>query len=164
MVTNAQRIQANNAELREAIELAEKLPEAGTAGGEDVTAETDAYTEKLTALETAITALETELEGKAAGGGVSVETYTGTISSDFREGVVVYYTDDTFTLRSELVPVVDFMSSNEPLSITVAANTVVYICHEQYVVSVGGDGVTVLAGIDKVGALPISNNFRLNVL
>ena len=49
---------------------------------EDVTAETNAYTTKLTSLETAISALETELEGKASGGGsggASVETYTGQI-------------------------------------------------------------------------------------
>lgn len=79
MVTNAQRIQANNAELREAIELAESLPDAGTAGGEDVTAETNEYTEKLATLETAITALETELEGKASGGGSGDEVATCTI-------------------------------------------------------------------------------------
>jgi hypothetical protein len=36
--------------------------------GEDVTAETNAYTEKITQLTTAVTALETELAGKASGG------------------------------------------------------------------------------------------------
>lgn len=36
--------------------------------GEEVTAETNEYTSKLASLETAITALETELEGKASGG------------------------------------------------------------------------------------------------
>ena len=50
------------------------------AGGsnEDVTAETDAYTVKISQLETAVTALETELAGKASGGsgGGSVETCT----------------------------------------------------------------------------------------
>lgn len=45
---------------------------------EDVGAETSAYTAKLATLETAITALETELQGKAGGGsgGASVETCT----------------------------------------------------------------------------------------
>lgn len=45
---------------------------------EDVGTETNAYTAKLATLETAITALETELEGKASGGsgGASVETCT----------------------------------------------------------------------------------------
>lgn len=57
--------------------------------GEDVTDETNAYTSKLATLETAITALETELQGKASGGsgggGESVETCTVSIS--FNEGV-----------------------------------------------------------------------------
>jgi hypothetical protein len=51
--------------------------------GEDVTSETNAYTSKLVTLETAIIALETELQGKASGGGSgggSVETCTVTIS------------------------------------------------------------------------------------
>lgn len=51
--------------------------------GEDVTSETNAYTTKLATLETAITALETELQGKASGGsgsGGSVETCTITIN------------------------------------------------------------------------------------
>lgn len=80
-MTNTERIQANNAALRECIETAENLPDAGS-GGEDVTAETAAYTEKMQELETAITALETELEGKAAGsGGVNVETCTVTVKN-----------------------------------------------------------------------------------
>jgi hypothetical protein len=50
--------------------------------GEDVTSETSAYTSKLTTLETAITALEAELQGKASGGGGStnIETCTVTIT------------------------------------------------------------------------------------
>lgn len=47
--------------------------------GEDVTTETSAYTTKLATLETAIAALESELEGKASGGssnGVEVEVIT----------------------------------------------------------------------------------------
>lgn len=35
-MTNTERIQANNAELREAIEMAEKLPDAGEGGTEDL--------------------------------------------------------------------------------------------------------------------------------
>jgi hypothetical protein len=34
-MTNTERIQANNAELREAIEMAERLPNAGDSGGEE---------------------------------------------------------------------------------------------------------------------------------
>lgn len=54
--------------------------------GEDVTTETNAYTTKLATLETAITALETELQGKAgggSGGGGSIETCTVTISFQY---------------------------------------------------------------------------------
>jgi hypothetical protein len=40
----------------------------GGGEGEDVTEETEVYTEKLTILENAITALENELEGKASAG------------------------------------------------------------------------------------------------
>ena len=50
--------------------------------GEDVTSETNAYTNKLATLETAITQLETELQGKASGGGSgggNIETCTVTI-------------------------------------------------------------------------------------
>jgi hypothetical protein len=53
--------------------------------GEDVTTETNAYTTKLATLETAITALETELQGKASGGssdGGSIETCSVTVSCE----------------------------------------------------------------------------------
>lgn len=55
------------------------LQNKSAATGEDVTSETNAYTTKLATLETAITALETELQGKASGGssnGVEVEVIT----------------------------------------------------------------------------------------
>lgn len=48
--------------------------------GEDVTAETSAYTIKLASLETAISALESELEGKASGGASNEEKCTLTFS------------------------------------------------------------------------------------
>jgi hypothetical protein len=50
--------------------------ESTGGSGEDVTEETSAYTEKLATLETAIAALETELEGKASGGSGEVATCT----------------------------------------------------------------------------------------
>lgn len=57
------------------------LENKATPSGEDVTSETNAYTNKLATLETAITALETELQGKASGGsgGGNIETCTVTI-------------------------------------------------------------------------------------
>lgn len=48
--------------------------ESTGGSGEDVTDEVNAYAEKLVTLETAITALEQELEGKASGGGVATCT------------------------------------------------------------------------------------------
>ena len=56
---------------------------------EDVATETSAYTTKLASLETAIAALETELEGKASGGGSSggsVDTCTVTFDNESISG------------------------------------------------------------------------------
>lgn len=60
------------------------LQNKATATGEDVTSEINAYTTKLATLETAITQLETELQGKASGGsgGGVVKTYTLKVESD----------------------------------------------------------------------------------
>lgn len=56
--------------------------------GEDVTTETTAYTNKLASLETAITALETELAGKASGGGSGgLEMCTVNLSSTCVSGM-----------------------------------------------------------------------------
>ena len=51
--------------------------------GEDVTTETNAYTTELAELTTAVTALEEELAGKAAGGGGAVETCTVEVNSSY---------------------------------------------------------------------------------
>lgn len=63
-------IKQNTTSLQNLLEQVNALPDANSAG-EDIADETAAYTEKLAELGTAITALETELEGKAAGGGSS---------------------------------------------------------------------------------------------
>lgn len=105
-MTNTERIQANNAELREAIEMAESLPDAGSAG-EDVTEETSEYTTKLEALETAITALENELEGKASGGGSSgVELETITIVNN-TENVLFFGAYACYPYDSVDIPIGD---------------------------------------------------------
>lgn len=64
--------------------LLANLPNAieSIPSGEDVTAETNAYTTELAELTTAVTALEEELAGKAAGGGGAVETCTVTITCE----------------------------------------------------------------------------------
>lgn len=63
---------------------------------EDVGTETSAYTAKLTSLETAITALETELAGKASGGGGSSEVFDITFTS-FAVSAGVYYLSESKT-------------------------------------------------------------------
>lgn len=57
--------------------------------GEDVTAETNAYTTKLASLTTAITALETELASKASGG--NLEPYTVSITREAAYGGTSIY-------------------------------------------------------------------------
>jgi hypothetical protein len=64
-MSNKTQLQANNEKYASLIEV---LKTKGTPSGEEVTEETNAYTAKLETLETAITALENELEGKASGG------------------------------------------------------------------------------------------------
>ena len=111
-------IKQNITSLQNLLEQVNALPDANS-GGEDVADETAAYTEKLEELETAITALEAELEGKAAGGGVSVEAWTGTAYGNRGFGecpdVHVTYVDETLAVRQAI------LLQNEEITITVAA-------------------------------------------
>ena len=68
-IANSVRRKNNISKEMSLDEIAEEINNiSGGGGGEDVTAETTEYTTKLASLETAITALETELAGKASGG------------------------------------------------------------------------------------------------
>lgn len=70
--------------------------------GEDVTAETNTYTSELADLVTQISALETALEGKTAGGsgdGVSVETCNVSLICD-TGNTNWYYIDESMTGKS----------------------------------------------------------------
>lgn len=76
-MSNKTQLQTNNTKYASLIETLRGKAAGGS--GEDVTNETNAYTTKLAALETAVAALESELEGKASGGsgsGVEVEVIT----------------------------------------------------------------------------------------
>lgn len=73
-------LQSNNADLQAILDAVNALPEAGGGESEDVTDETNEYTAKLETLESAISALETELEGKASGG-MSVDTCVVTVEN-----------------------------------------------------------------------------------
>jgi hypothetical protein len=66
-MSNKTQLQTNNTQYASLIETLRG--KAVPSGGEDVADETEAYTAKLASLETAISALESELEGKASGGG-----------------------------------------------------------------------------------------------
>ena len=72
----------------------------GGGEGEDVTEETEAYTEKLVALETAITELETELQGKASGGN-GVATCTIEIINETIGTFLESYLDQLFFIAYE---------------------------------------------------------------
>lgn len=72
-MSNKIQLQTNNTKVASLIEV---LQSKAIPSGEDVAAETNAYTTKIASLETAITALEEELQGKASGGSCSVETCT----------------------------------------------------------------------------------------
>ena len=79
----------------------------GKAAGspsEDITAEVNEYTEKIASLESAVSALEIELAGKASGGSGGVETYTGTVYGPTGLGdnpdVIYVYTDKNMTARA----------------------------------------------------------------
>ncbi len=94
---------------------------------EDVGTETNAYTTKLASLETAVTALETELQGKASGDSTSsVETLTGTVSAPGglgSSGAIVYmYTNE----RLQLDYVVK-IAGDDDSDITIAKNTSIII-------------------------------------
>jgi hypothetical protein len=90
-MSNKTQLQTNNTKYASLIETLRGKAAGGS--GEDVTAETNAYTEKLTQLESAITALETELEGKTSGGG-SVTTATVTLHS-VHPSRLLYYVDSS---------------------------------------------------------------------
>jgi hypothetical protein len=96
-MSNKTQLQTNNTKYASLIETLrnKSLP----TGGEDVTDETSAYTTKLSTLETAIAALETELQGKAGGSeGGSVETCTVSLVNNIGS-IKWHYTDSDMTLQ-----------------------------------------------------------------
>lgn len=115
---------------------------------EDVGTETSAYTTKLASLETAVTALETELAGKASGGGGgSVETCMVTVTST-RSGTpaTCYYIDSGLNYTEE--------SGNmlaTSFSIEVAKNSILllstYIDCEALIISGGSMKGSITSGV-----------------
>lgn len=77
--------------------VATKANPSGGGTGEDVTTETNAYTTKIASLETAVTALENELAGKASGGGSGEPQMIDiTIQNSY---IPIYYFDSSSTLQ-----------------------------------------------------------------
>jgi hypothetical protein len=95
--------------------------------GEDVTAETNEYTEKITQLTTAVTALENELAGKASGGSGNIATSIVTITTDVYTGPgtgegSIHYTNSNGEYVEEDIS----LQSSGPVTINVAANTMFF--------------------------------------
>ena len=90
-MSNKQQLQTNNTKYASLIET---LRGKSVGGGEDVTAETNEYTEKITQLENAVTALESELADKASGGsgGGSVDTCTIKVFDYYNQSNIAVYT------------------------------------------------------------------------
>lgn len=130
-------------------------------GGEDVTAETNEYTDKLATLETAITALETELEGKAAGG-TSVEVWMGTVYGNTGLGDIpdinVVYVDETLSVCKISV------SKNEEATITVAARLPIGVSYDINVSNVSPvDGTDIETLLDSTNIIvPTADGFTIN--
>ena len=122
---------------------------------EDVGAETSAYTTKIASLETAVTALETELAGKASGGGASVESWTGTItkSGGLLGGggdCTIHYMDKSLT------PQVILVQSGGTWHINIAAGTFITRLSYDY------DLYTSSLARSYV-YIPSSNNFTIDI-
>lgn len=89
-IANAIRSKTGSTEPIQVMEMANEIGNINGAG-ENVTAETNDYTAKVAQLESAVTALEMELAGKASGGGRNLETcdVTFTITTDPQPGIEV---------------------------------------------------------------------------
>lgn len=103
---------------------------------EDVGTETNAYTTKLATLETAITALETELEGKASGGSGdgSIETcevvvaISGYADPDLAmNGYNIYYIDSESMPKYHQVPEAIRVTASKNSLFVITASTSVYM-------------------------------------
>lgn len=82
-MSNKTQLQSNNTKYASLIET---LRGKSVPTGEDVTDETNTYTTKIASLESAVTALETELAGKASGGNIETCTVILTCSATGLKG------------------------------------------------------------------------------
>lgn len=110
--------------------------------GEEVTAETNAYTEKVAQLTTAVTALENELAGKASGGtgGGNIEYVIGSVDS---AGPIM---PGSTTLNG----IVHYMNQEGVYSTTNVAGEI-FVMKDSILVGYGPDGVWAIGGVTPVG-------------
>jgi hypothetical protein len=121
-MSNKTQLQTNNTKYASLIDTlrGKSLP----TGGEDVTTETNAYTEKLASLETAITALESELAGKASGGGSGdVECVTVVISGTPMSTTFITYVDKQISTQQLVID----DTATEDTIITILAGTFISV-------------------------------------
>jgi len=113
---------------------------------EDVATETSEYTTKLSSLETAITALETELAGKASGGsgGGSIDTCTVTIISNGVGGSFINSFFATGNQASGLITsAYNYVKGGSTPVNNVVKGTIMFFPNATGIVSATGDGVTI---------------------
>ena len=107
-----------------------------TATSEDVTDETNAYTSKIASLETAVAALENELDGKAGGGtgGGNFETCTIEITNEKQGGqssTICYVSVEQNQIITNSINLNAWIST----SITCLCNSIIAISSQYSIVS-----------------------------
>lgn len=134
------QINTNTTSLEEILNTVNSLPNAGS-GGEDVTAETEAYTAKIASLETAVTALESELEGKASGGSSEIATCTVDIKMNgYNIAPHLFYPKK---VGNEIIPIEFWNSGYEDFDdgtigvrlLDCVCNTIIYVYDDNFVLT-----------------------------
>ena len=168
-MSNKTQLQTNNTKYASLIETLR----GKSIGGEDVTTETNDYTTKLATLETAITALETELEGKASGGsgGGSIETCTVTVEYKHYNPTNVYIFG-TQVINGEIQPLFVSIEDGEFTSscgvtnilkntqLTIIAHGKVQI---EKITTTGCEQIAVLRGCNTVSCNIISSEALITI-
>ena len=139
--------------------------------GEDVTAETNAYTEKITQLTSAVTALENELAGKASGGGASsTEKLVGVINYNTTYDTIIHYTAPDGDYKTKSIIYQEASIEAEPIEIL--KNTLMTFSNTGGSF-LGGPELHDVVGVEiiidqygdlyKTVLLPVENNFVINI-